>query len=217
MPTPKPSESRQDFVNRCIPYLIREGKHPNTDKGRKAAAGECYGIYDNRKKSDVLKSIQNKLDEMEAELEDIKKEMNPLEPYSYNNGIYLKQNHTKYIYDGDKTLVLRMSEDDISNQRLLLFDKEFAYGYIFLEKPFKIENWEEFRDYKDRHQTTTEEWIENEWSFPLYAYGITSTDFFNKPKGMVTPTLKSDILNEADRYINDTGEIQIEERIAGDE
>ena len=51
MPSPKPNESRQDFVNRCIPYLIREGKHSNTADGRKAAAGECYGIYDNKKKS----------------------------------------------------------------------------------------------------------------------------------------------------------------------
>ena len=51
LPTPKQGESRQAFVNRCIPYLIHEGKHPNTDDGRKAAAGECYGIYDNRKKS----------------------------------------------------------------------------------------------------------------------------------------------------------------------
>ena len=51
LPTPKQGESRQSFVNRCIPYLIHEGKHPNTDDGRKAAAGECYGIYDNRKKS----------------------------------------------------------------------------------------------------------------------------------------------------------------------
>ena len=50
MPVPKEKESEKDFVNRCIPYLINEGKHPNTDKGRKAAAGECYGIYRNKDK-----------------------------------------------------------------------------------------------------------------------------------------------------------------------
>ena len=44
----KPWESEESFVNRCIPFLIREGKHPNTSEGRKAAAGECYGIYRNK-------------------------------------------------------------------------------------------------------------------------------------------------------------------------
>lgn len=48
MPQVRSGESEADFVKRCIPYLINEGKHPNTPKGRKAAAGECYGIYRNK-------------------------------------------------------------------------------------------------------------------------------------------------------------------------
>jgi len=52
IPSVKPGESQKEFVSRCIPYLIHEGKHPNTPKGRKAAAGECYGIWRSSKKSD---------------------------------------------------------------------------------------------------------------------------------------------------------------------
>lgn len=33
--------------------MIKEGKHPNTSEGRKAAAGECYGVYDNWKKKSM--------------------------------------------------------------------------------------------------------------------------------------------------------------------
>ena len=53
IPKPRSGESEQDFVNRCIPYLIDEGKHPNTPEGRKRAAGECYGIYRNKSDEDL--------------------------------------------------------------------------------------------------------------------------------------------------------------------
>ena len=52
MPQVKPGETQSEFIKRCIPYLIKEGKHPNTAKGRKQAAGECYGIWRNKNKSD---------------------------------------------------------------------------------------------------------------------------------------------------------------------
>ena len=78
MPKPKPNESQADFVSRCIPYLIREGKHPNTPDGRKAAAGECYGIYRNKSKDDVNESIEDLKSEIKdnrEELEYLKQEM----------------------------------------------------------------------------------------------------------------------------------------------
>jgi hypothetical protein len=59
-PVPTDGENIEKFVKRCIPYLIHEGKHPNTPKGRKAAAGECYGIYRSKHKSEdeVAKCIK---------------------------------------------------------------------------------------------------------------------------------------------------------------
>jgi len=34
-------------MSRCISYKINEGKFPNTEEGRKKAAGECGGIWEN--------------------------------------------------------------------------------------------------------------------------------------------------------------------------
>jgi len=39
MPTPEPKESEKDFVDRCIPIVMAEGKT------QEQAAGRCYGIY----------------------------------------------------------------------------------------------------------------------------------------------------------------------------
>jgi len=39
MPEPKKGETERDFLSRCIPMLIHEGKE------QKAAVGACYGIY----------------------------------------------------------------------------------------------------------------------------------------------------------------------------
>ena len=53
MPTPKSGESKSEWMPRCISYKIHEGKHPNTPEGRKAAAGECSGIYDSWKEKNM--------------------------------------------------------------------------------------------------------------------------------------------------------------------
>lgn len=45
MPKPKKGEKKQDYVSRCIPEVIGEGKPP------KEAAGKCYGMFDYYSKS----------------------------------------------------------------------------------------------------------------------------------------------------------------------
>lgn len=47
MPEPRKGESRKDFVSRCIPYVMNEDSNLTSEQ----AAGKCYGIYDNTKKS----------------------------------------------------------------------------------------------------------------------------------------------------------------------
>lgn len=49
MPTPELNEKESDFVSRCIPILIKEGKT------QEQAAGACYGIF--RAKEKIQKSI----------------------------------------------------------------------------------------------------------------------------------------------------------------
>ncbi len=48
MPTPRSGESEQDFVSRCIPEVLKEGATQDQ------AAGKCYGIYRNAKKSEMF-------------------------------------------------------------------------------------------------------------------------------------------------------------------
>jgi hypothetical protein len=42
MPKPRKGETRQRFVNRCVPEVIRE----EDTQGQKHALGKCYGMYD---------------------------------------------------------------------------------------------------------------------------------------------------------------------------
>lgn len=46
MPKPKPGESRNDFVGRCVPMKMREGMEQD------AAMGACEGIYSGKKKEE---------------------------------------------------------------------------------------------------------------------------------------------------------------------
>ena len=39
---PSPTETKDEFISRCIPYVMREGKTQNE------ASGQCYGMWDNR-------------------------------------------------------------------------------------------------------------------------------------------------------------------------
>jgi hypothetical protein len=39
MPSVKPNESKDKYMSRCVPMLIKEGK------SQKAAIGQCYGMY----------------------------------------------------------------------------------------------------------------------------------------------------------------------------
>ena len=89
MPQPQQGESESAFVKRCIPYLIHEGKHPNTEEGRSAAAGECYGIYRNKSDDDLNKEIEaikieikenkEEIEYLEQELDERKKQNEYLE------------------------------------------------------------------------------------------------------------------------------------------
>ena len=48
---PGPTESKDEFISRCISYVIDEGKTPEQ------AAGQCYGMWDNREFSSTKVSF----------------------------------------------------------------------------------------------------------------------------------------------------------------
>lgn len=44
MPTPKKGESKSEYMNRCIPILVREGKKPDQ------AVAICSSMFENKEK-----------------------------------------------------------------------------------------------------------------------------------------------------------------------
>ena len=45
MPAVKPGESEKDYVARCIPVVVKEGKT------QEQAAGKCHGMYRSHRKA----------------------------------------------------------------------------------------------------------------------------------------------------------------------
>lgn len=63
MPTPKKGESESDFVARCVPIVMGEGKT------QQQALGQCYGMFRSAKKSESIDAMLNKV---QKELHEIK-------------------------------------------------------------------------------------------------------------------------------------------------
>ncbi len=45
MPTPKPKETRNEYMGRCVPQCMKEGLD------QRAAVGKCYGMFDQHRKA----------------------------------------------------------------------------------------------------------------------------------------------------------------------
>jgi HK97 family phage prohead protease len=57
MPKPKPNETKDEFIKRCIPYIIKEGTEPDQ------ASAICYSLWDKHNK---VKSMKQMIDEIDA-------------------------------------------------------------------------------------------------------------------------------------------------------
>lgn len=127
MPTPKKNESQSDYVSRCVPQVVGEGRTQDQ------AVGKCYGMYKSKKKKkkafnlSLLKVAQQndveplEWDENQASwlgnhMYRIDERMNheTNEPYwmiySYNFPGYLKDKNTDY-----KTYFKFKSKEDAVN------------------------------------------------------------------------------------------------------
>jgi len=56
MPEPKPNESKKEFMNRCIPYVVK-----NENLESDAAWQKCNGIWEQhqKKKGDLIIDLLN--------------------------------------------------------------------------------------------------------------------------------------------------------------
>jgi len=46
MPAVRPKESRNDYVSRCVPYVMKE-----EGLTQEQAVGKCFGLYDQHRKA----------------------------------------------------------------------------------------------------------------------------------------------------------------------
>ena len=63
MPVPKPGESKKDFIGRCVPIVISEGR----PKDQSIAI--CYSIWKRNKKHSLLDSLYKSLDNIQSLLD----------------------------------------------------------------------------------------------------------------------------------------------------
>jgi len=57
MPRPNKNERKEDFISRCIPEVMGEGKT------QEQAAAICYIYWDEKNKADIKRAINNYIDE----------------------------------------------------------------------------------------------------------------------------------------------------------
>ncbi len=81
MPVPRKNEKKEDFINRCIPYVIHEG----TTKDPKQATAICNSIWRKSKKkkksnswtgkADMIEEFKIILEELKIDLMKLKEKM----------------------------------------------------------------------------------------------------------------------------------------------
>ena len=72
-------------------------------------------------------------------------------------GLILVESHGTYIYDGEKTIIIKsINLSHISNVPLLLIEHKDALGIIYLSAPIEI-NISQFNKLKNKHMITDEE------------------------------------------------------------
>jgi len=101
--------------------------------------------------------------------------------------MYLVPRHAKLIYEGKKNLIVKSKKFTAHvKEEMLLIDKRFAYGYIYLKEPRKISR-SEFKKLRPRHQITDQEVRDWKWDLDnLYAYEFTF-DKFSIPRPIKIP------------------------------
>jgi len=103
-------------------------------------------------------------------------------------GLYLVSPHGKYIYTGQKTLVVKTRKySEHINEELYLYEDGLCYGVVVLGEPKKL-SLEEFWNRKDEHKISKEEF--NRWNWKgkeLYGYKVGMVHKFKPPVPVKVP------------------------------
>lgn len=103
-------------------------------------------------------------------------------------GIYLVYPHGQYIWNGEKSLIVKsINFKDKVGKLLYLLEDSLCYGLIRLKSPDKV-NLDEFKSLADKHKITDEERVK--WwkgKEVLYAYPFDTVKMFQTPKRVKVP------------------------------
>ena len=100
-------------------------------------------------------------------------------------GLYIVDPHSRWIYEGKKTLIVKEKKFDIEGKEFYLIDNKFAYGKIRIKKIYPITQ-KMFEEMKAKHLVSDEE--KKKWwgNAQLYGYDF-SFEKFEAPKPVEVP------------------------------
>lgn len=102
--------------------------------------------------------------------------------YDIYRGIIIVEPHGTYIYDGNKTMIIKsLNLHNVSHKPLLLIQNKEALAVIYLDDPIKI-NLSKFNELRKFHKIT--EYERKEWwnnKSELYKYNIIKKILFEIP------------------------------------
>ena len=84
----------------------------------------------------------------------------------------------------------------------MIFGLHYAYGYVWLDKPFVIKSKKEFDRLQKEHRVTDEQFKRWGWEFPVYAYRIKKKELFKNPSPIKLPRGVQNILINPERYMD---------------
>lgn len=131
MPTIKPNEERNEWLDRCIPILIKEGKDSEQ------ATAICHSMYrEGQKKSEAG--------------------MKPMSVGSFimpEDGLMLNESFVSLLAQGRKKILVKSKPFRISGSDKLLITRNKAFGIIKVSAPKQI-NIKQFSDLESEHGIT---------------------------------------------------------------
>jgi len=159
MPTIKPNEDRKEWLDRCIPILIEEGK--DSDQ----ATAICHSMYrESQEKSEAG--------------------MRPMAVGSFimpEDGLMLNESFVSLLSQGRKKILVKSKPFKISGSDKLLITRNKAYGIISVSAPRQI-NVKQFADLESEHGITAKK---RKATWPtrkkFWAYKVLSLKVFATP------------------------------------
>ncbi|MCK4258106.1 MAG: hypothetical protein KAX49_03965 [Halanaerobiales bacterium] len=100
-----------------------------------------------------------------------------------NKGIYIPSKYAKLVYSQEKKAIVRQKEYNLTNQKFLYCDREFAYGILTFGRVKEINDEIMFQEGINLHKITEK----HNFNYPFYVYEIKEVNNFKIPRNISLP------------------------------